>query len=181
MVLYLNPYRNFINVSMKDGQLLLSNATDKFELPLVGDQHIHLRPGRSDFQNLKDDLMRCSWKYGYQYLLNDVATTRTVTPGVPPALATITFSNSIKILHVYDDKLLESAQKHAFITWGNDSFTVRSLKVISEITQADGHLTAVSWLTQKGKDLIQGRLHSKIMASQTLSMLVWCTPGWGTK
>jgi hypothetical protein len=41
--------------------------------------------------------------------------------------------------------------------------------VISEITQADGHLTAASQLTQKGKDLIQGCLHSKIMASQILS------------
>jgi hypothetical protein len=36
MVLYLNPYRNFIDVSMKDRQLLLLNPTDKFELPLVG-------------------------------------------------------------------------------------------------------------------------------------------------
>ncbi len=43
--------------------------------------------------------------------------------------------------------------------------------MISEITQADGHLTTASQLTQKGKDLIQGCLHSKIMASQILSML----------
>ncbi len=75
MVLYLNPYHNFIDVSTKDGQLLLSNATDKLESPLVGDQCIHLHPGRNDFQNLKDNLMQCSQKYGYQYLLTDVATT----------------------------------------------------------------------------------------------------------
>ncbi len=74
-------------------------------------------------------------------------------------------------MDVYDDKLLELAQKHASITWGNDSFTVQSPKVISEITQADGHLTTASWLTQKGKDFIQECLHSKIMASQILSML----------
>jgi hypothetical protein len=74
-------------------------------------------------------------------------------------------------LDVYDDKLLKSAQKHPSITWGNDFFTVQSLKVISEITQADGHLTAASWLAQKDKDLIQGRLHSKILASLILSML----------
>jgi hypothetical protein len=94
-----------------------------------------------------------------------------VTPGVPPAMATITFLNSIKILDVYNDKLLKLAQKHASITWGNDSFTVQSLKVISEITQVDGHLTAASRLTQKGKDLIQGCLYSKIIARQILSML----------
>jgi hypothetical protein len=103
--------------------------------------------------------MQCSWKHGYQYLLTDVATTRTITPGVPPAAATITFLNSIKVLDVYYDKLLKLAQKHVSIIWGNDSFTVRSSKVISEITQVDGHLTAASQLTQKGKDLIQGRLH----------------------
>ncbi len=75
MVSYPNPYHNFINVSTKDGQLLLLNGTDKFELLLVGDQRIHLRPGGNYFQNLKDNLMRCSWKYGYHYLLTDVATT----------------------------------------------------------------------------------------------------------
>jgi hypothetical protein len=88
-----------------------------------------------------------------------------VTPGVPPATATITFSNSIKILDIYDDNLLKLAQKHASIIWGNNCFTVHYLKVISEITQVDGHLTTASWLTQKGKDLIQGCLHSKILAS----------------
>jgi hypothetical protein len=50
MVLYLNPYRNFIDASMKDGQLLLLNASDKFESPLVGDQRIDLCPGGDDFQ-----------------------------------------------------------------------------------------------------------------------------------
>ncbi len=63
------------------------------------------------------------------------------------------------------------AKKHASIIWGNDSFTVQYPKVISEITQADVHLTVASRLTQKGKDLIQGRLHSKIIASQILSIL----------
>jgi hypothetical protein len=62
-------------------------------------------------------------------------------------------------LDIYDNKLLELAQKHASITWGDDSFTVQSPKVISEITQADGWLTAASWLTQKGKYLIQECLH----------------------
>jgi hypothetical protein len=119
MVLYLYPFLNIINVLTKDGQLLLLSATDKFESPLVGDQRIHLHPGRNDFQNLKDNLMQYSWKYGYQYLCTDVATTQMVTPGVLPAAATITFLNPIKIFDVYDDKLLELAQKHTSITWGN--------------------------------------------------------------
>ncbi len=75
MVSYLNPYRYFIDVSTKDGLTLLSNATDKFESPLVGDQGISLCPGGNDFQLLKDNLTRCSQKYGYQSLLTDVTTT----------------------------------------------------------------------------------------------------------
>jgi hypothetical protein len=47
-------------------------------------------------------------------------------------------------LDVLDDKLLELAQKLASITWGNDSFSVQPVKVIFEITQVDGHLTAAS-------------------------------------
>ncbi len=65
MVLYLNPNRNFIDVLTSDGQKVLSNAMDKFESPLVGDQSINLHPGGNDFQNLKDNLMQCAQNYGY--------------------------------------------------------------------------------------------------------------------
>jgi hypothetical protein len=168
MVSYLNPYHNFLDVSTKDGQTLLSNATDKFEYPLVGNQCISLRPDGNHFQLLNT---RCSQKYGYQYLLTDVATTRTVLPGIAPNPDIITYSNPIKIMDVYDDKLLELAQKHASLTWGNDSFTNQSPKVVSDLTAAGGHLTTTGRLTQTGKDIIQGRLHSKILAHQILSML----------
>jgi hypothetical protein len=106
MVSYLNPYRNVIDVSTKDGLPLLSNATDKFESPLIGDQRISLSPGKNDFQLLKDNLMQLSKKFGYEYLLNDVATTQTVVPATGRAVATITFSNPIKIMDVYDNKIL---------------------------------------------------------------------------
>jgi hypothetical protein len=53
--------------------------------------------------------MGCSQKYGYQYLLTDVATTRTAVPGVAPNPDIITYSNPIKIMDVYDDKLLKLA------------------------------------------------------------------------
>ena len=171
MVSYLNPYRNFIDVSTKDGLTLLSNATDKFESPLVGDQRVSLSPGKNDFQLLKDNLMRLSKKFGYEYLLNNVATTRTVVPATGRTAATTTFSNPIKIMEVYDDKILELAQKHASITWGNESFTNQFPKTISDLTEANGHLDATGALTQDGKDIIQGRIHSKILAYQILAML----------
>jgi hypothetical protein len=42
MTSYLNAYRNFINISTKDGQAVLSNATDKFKSPLIGNNKISL-------------------------------------------------------------------------------------------------------------------------------------------
>ncbi len=42
MTFYLNAYRNFIDILKKDGQTLPSNATDKFESPLDGDNKISL-------------------------------------------------------------------------------------------------------------------------------------------
>ena len=130
MVVYLYPYRNFLDVLTKDGQTLLLNETDKFESPLIGNQRISLHPAGNDFQLLKDNLTRCSQKYGYQYLLTDVATTQTVMPGIVPAPDDITYSNPIKIMDVYDNKLLKLAQKHASPTWGNDSFMNQSLRII---------------------------------------------------
>ena len=171
MVSYLNPYCNFLNVSTKDGQTLLLNATDKFESPPVGNQCISLHPGNTDFQLLKDNLTRCSQKFGYQYLLTNVDTTRMVTSGVAPNPDIVTYSNPINIMDVYDDKLLEWAQKHASLTWGNNSFTNQSPKVISDLTLANGQLTNTGHLFQAGKDIIQEHLHSKIMAHQILSML----------
>jgi hypothetical protein len=37
-------------------------------------------------------------------------------PGIVPAPDDITYSNPIKIMDVYDDKLLELAQNHASLT-----------------------------------------------------------------
>jgi len=37
-------------------------------------------------------------------------------PAVP---ASITYTNDIKIIEVYSDKLLELSQKHALLTWGD--------------------------------------------------------------
>ncbi len=110
MVSYLNPYCNFLDILTKYGQTLLSNGTDKFESPLVGNHRISLCPGRNNFQLLKDNLTQCSKTYGYHYHLTDVATTWMVTPGVALNPDIITYSNPIKIMDVYDDKCLELAQ-----------------------------------------------------------------------
>ena len=186
MTSYLNAYRNFIDITTKDGQALLSNATDKFESPLIGDNKISLRPGGKDFQKLKDELTRLSQRYGYQYLLQNVPTVRTVIPAIPPVIEdlalgiaaapgvpeAITYTNEINMLEVYSDKLLEISQKNSSMTWGNESFTVQTPRVIRELTQANGELTATTKkLTATGKEAIQKRIHSKIFAFQVMAML----------
>jgi hypothetical protein len=90
MTLFLNAYCNFIDVLTKEGLTLLSNATDKFDCPLKGDECVSLRSGGRDYQKLKDTLLCCSQRFGYQHLLNNVPTTRIITPAVPAVMANAT-------------------------------------------------------------------------------------------
>jgi hypothetical protein len=109
----------------------------------------------------------------------------TLTPAITPVIANaavgiiaaprililITYTNEINTMEVYSDKLLKISQKHASLTWGFGSFTNQTPQVICELTQADGELTATCRLTNAGKEVIQKRLHSKILAFQILAML----------
>jgi hypothetical protein len=117
--------------------------------------------------------------------LNNVATVCTITPTIPDVVAdatigilatlevpaSITYTNGIKIMEVYFDKLLEISQKHALLTWGDGLFTDQNPRLIQELTQADGHLTPKGRLTASGRGIIQKQLHSKILAFQILTML----------
>jgi hypothetical protein len=123
---YSSAYRNFIDISTKEGQTLLSNATDKFKSPLQGNDKISLRLTGVDYQKFKDNITCCSLRFGYRGLLNLVAIRRTVIPAVPEIIADpaavlpiigvpaipeeIIYSNEIKLLEVYSDKLLEITQ-----------------------------------------------------------------------
>jgi len=185
MTSYLNAYRNFINITTKDGQTLLSNATDKFESPLISDNKISLRPGGKDYQRLKDNLTCLSQRYGFQYQLQNVPTVRMVTPAIPPVIADLALgivaapgvpeaiinTNEINMLEAYSDKLLEISQKNSSVTWG-DGFTVQTPRVNRKLTQANSELTPTTKkLTATGKEVIQKRLHSKIFATQLMAML----------
>ncbi len=164
MTSFLNAYRNFIDVSTKEGLTLLSNATDKFDCPLKGDDRISLRSGGHDYQKLKDTLLRCSQRFGYQHLLNNVPTKRVVipaVPAVPPVLAvdaipeSVVLFNPIKVLDLYSDKLLDIAQRNASLIWGDDSFIEQYPKEIRQLTATNGYLTARGAITSAGKKIIQ--------------------------
>ena len=80
MASQLKGYRNFIDIRNKEGQVLVSNAVDKFISPLVGDERVQLLS--KDFQKLKDNLLRLGSRYGYDYLIKHCATVWTVIPEI---------------------------------------------------------------------------------------------------
>jgi len=100
----------------------------------------------------------------YQHLLQNVVTVCMVTPAIPAVLAdvaagilavpevpmSITYTNEIKMLEVYSDKLLEISQKNASLMWGFKTFTTQTPRVIHELTQSDGELTTTGRLTADG-------------------------------
>ncbi len=119
--------------------------------------------------------------------MNNVVTNHVVTPTIqavqadpnanPPVQAvvgvpqSITYLNSIKVLEVYSDKLLDIAQKSASLIWGNQSFTDQNPIEIFEPTAVNGNLTNAGCLNTSGKKVIQQRILSKILVHQTLAML----------
>jgi hypothetical protein len=123
---------------MKEGQTLLSNATDKFKSPLQGNDKISLRSTGNDYQKFKDNITHCSLRFGYQGLLNLVATRCMVIPavleiiadptavlptvGVPAIPEEIIYSSEIKLLEVYSDKLLKNHSKACFAYLGRSKF-----------------------------------------------------------
>jgi hypothetical protein len=68
----LNSYRNFIDICMKEGQALVTNAIGNFSSPLVCEDHISLI--RPNFQKLKDNINHLRSRYGYNYLFRRCTT-----------------------------------------------------------------------------------------------------------
>ncbi len=136
---------------------------------------------------MKDTLLRCSQRFGYQNLLNKVVTTCVVTPAIqavqanpnanPPVqafvkvLQSIAYYNPIKVLEVYLDRLLDIAKKNTSFIWGDQSLTDQNPKEIFELTAANGNLTNTGCLNAAGKRVVQQCILSKILVHQTLAML----------
>jgi hypothetical protein len=112
MASHLNSYRNFIDIKTKEGQALVSNAINKYASPLTGDDRISLTG--TSFQKLKNNLLRISSRFGYDYLIKFVHTVRTVN-----AAGDATYSNPINMLERYSDDNVNLARKHASYTWGD--------------------------------------------------------------
>jgi len=164
MASQLNSYRNFIDIKTKEGQALVSNAIEKYASPLIGDDRISL--SGTSFQKLKDNLLRLSSRFGYDYLIKVINTVRTVD-----AAGDVTYSVPINMLERYSDDNVKLALKHASLTWGDRSFTIMAANTIGDLNQANGFLNVGGALTDEGKDLVLERMHSKFLAHQLLELL----------
>ncbi len=145
MASQLNSYRNFIDIKTKEGQALVSNAIDKYVSPLTGDDRISLSGTR--FRKLKDNLLRLSSRFGYDYLIKVINTVRTVN-----ATGNATYFVPINMLERYSDDNVILAQKHASLTWGDRSFTIMATNTIGDLTAANGFLTAGGAMNVDGKE-----------------------------
>ena len=142
MASQLNSYHNFIDIKTKEGQALVSNAIDKYVSPLTGDDRITL--SGTSFQKLKDNLLRLSSRFGYDYLIKVINTVQTVN-----ATGTTTFSVPINMLERYLDNNVNLARKHASCTWGDRSFTIMATNTIAELTAANRFLNGAGALNDQ--------------------------------
>jgi hypothetical protein len=179
MTSQLNGYRNFIDIRNKEGQALVSNAVDKFISPLVGDERVQFL-GKY-FQKLKDNLLRLGSRYGFDYLIKQCATVRTVIPEIVEDLAAvpqidgvpdeILYTENINMLEHYSDENFVLACKHASLTWDDRSFTIMASNTIKPLTVANGGLVCAGPLSEEGKELVLERMHSKILGHQVMELL----------
>jgi len=160
MTSQLNSYRNFIDIRNKEGQALVSNTVDKFISPLAGDERIQLLG--EDFQKVKDNLLRLGPHYGYNNLIKQCKTVRTVipeivedltvVPQIDDVLEEILYTENINMLEHYSDEKIVLARKHTSLTWGDHSFTVMASNTIEPLTVANGGLVRVGTLSEGGKE-----------------------------
>ena len=149
----LNIYRKFFDTSTKEGISLYNNAINNFKSPLADNEKITLHP--KDSQVFSDIVKSLSNQYGYDFLIQNLPTTRTVINGANVGdPQTITYGNHINLLEEYAPNNVERAKIFASVVWGNGSFTLQNPQQISELTEAAGDWTAHNppRLTNQGKD-----------------------------
>ena len=164
----LSVYSQYIDLETERGIKLYTVATETFRTELRGT--IKLDP--SDAKKFVREIETLSDRFSYKYIIQNVWTTRTITPADPNdpnATDTITYGNPIKLLENFCDKNIDFARKFATITWGNDEWTttspmnIRPLRNQVEIVGGN--------ITNRGKDLMRDRMHSKFLAVQVLALL----------
>jgi TolA-binding protein len=137
---------------------------------LDSDKKLSLTP--KDAASLTNIVNRLSNQFGYDFMIQNIPTTRTVTPGANAGDPdTITFSDHLNLLESYSPNNIEHARKHASLVWGDKTFTLQDPQILSALTQTDGELNNRNGLTEIGKNAMRDRMHSKFMAFQIMALL----------
>jgi hypothetical protein len=193
MALPLNPFRRYIDLKTSEAEGLntSNSALHGFDSPLAESAKINLVP--QDFQKLVE--------YGYDHLLKQIATTRTIVPTIPaiaavaaiaadltvvppilagpavaavPAIPEATFYGGFcNVIETYSPDILKIAMINASVTRGDSSFTTQTLQTIKEMTIANGLAMTPTNLKQfkLGEVLQLMRMHLKFMAHQLMALL----------
>jgi hypothetical protein len=130
---------------------------------------------------LKDNLLQLGLHYGFDYLIKQCTTVRTVIPEIVENLVAvpqidgvpeeILYTENINMLKHYSDENIVLAHKHASLTWGDCSFTIMASNTIEPLTVANGGLVRVGTLSEEGKELVLEQMHSKILGHQVMELL----------
>ena len=79
MATSLNRYRTYIDNNTKEGISLFNAALYSFQNPLEDQEKLTLKP--KDAAQLVNIVNRLSNQFGYDFMIQNIPTTRTVTPG----------------------------------------------------------------------------------------------------
>ena len=170
MTTSLNIYRDYFDTSTREGIALYNAAVNNFKCP--NEEKLSLHP--KDATKFVDTVSALAIQYAYDFLIEHLPTTRTVTPGVNVGdPQTITYGDHINIIETYASNNVERARKLASLTWGDESFTVQNPSLIRELTQADGDLTnhVPPRLTVRGKNEMRDRMHEKMLGHHLMAIL----------
>ena len=105
----LNIYRRYFDTTTKEGITLYNAAVNTFKSPLVGDEKISLHA--KDSQKFLDTVFTLSTQYGYDFLIQNLPTTRTAVSGAnvgDPQI--ITYGDPINLLKTYASNNVERSK-----------------------------------------------------------------------
>ncbi len=120
-------------------------------------------------------------RYGFDYLIKQCATVRTVIPKIVEDLAAvpqidgvpeeILYTENINMLEHYSVENIVLARKHALLTWGDRAFTSMASNTIEPLKVVNGRLVCAGTLSEEGEELVLERMNSKILGHQVMELL----------
>ena len=168
----LNRFRSYFDPETNEGIKLYNSAFNDFKCPLTKEELISLDPKNA--QPFIAVVKRLARQYGYDYMVQNLPTTRVETPGLAEGdVPTFTYGGQVNMIEEYSAENIVRARKFATLVWGDDSFEERPVQQIRDLTNARSEVSNHNppRLLELGKEKMRDRMHSKMMAHQLLECL----------